>query len=118
MDPQGWDELTKEIIETVGVPMMQAVSDRCNLDLVTSAMKKGTVRGKAKTDANARAQHIIDLGKGFQVGVEGDTEQQLKMHNWRATVITASAAAMGHNAKNQTLLRNFPMAALGNGGAA
>lgn len=96
---------------------MQAVADRCNLELVASAMKKGTTRGKARTDANARAQHILDLGNGFQVGVEGEPDKQLKLHNWRATVITASAAAMGHNAKHQTLLKNFAFASAAfNGG--
>lgn len=107
-NPRGWDELNTEIIEKHGVPMMQAVADACNLELVKSAMKRGTVSGKARTDANARVQNILDLGKGYMVGVEGD--EALELHNYRATVITASAAAMRHNGKRNTLLRFMPVA--------
>lgn len=110
MDPQGWDELNKGIIETYGTQMMQQVSDACNLELVISAMKRGTKKGKARTDANARVKNILAVGKGYQVGVEGDEDQRLRLHSWRATVITASAAAMRHNAKTNALLRNLPRA--------
>lgn len=104
-NPAGWDELNTTIIRDHGVPMMQAVSDACNLELVASAMKRGMKRGKAKTDANARVRNILALGKGYSVGIEGD--ETLDLHNYRATVITASAAAMRHNGKRNTLLRNL-----------
>lgn len=107
---EGWDELNSKIIEEHGQKMMQRVADACNLELVLSALRRGTIRGKARTSAQERAENILDIGKGYQVGIEGDPDETLKLRNYRATVITASAAAMRHNAKRNTLLRNLHLA--------
>lgn len=108
INPAGWNQIVRSVINEHGVPMMQAVADQCNLELVKSAMARGTKRGKARTSAQSRAQHIVAIGKGYMVGIEGD--DPLTKHDYRATVITASAAAMRHNAKHQTLLKYFVMA--------
>ena len=104
---EGWDELREKIIVKHGVPMMQRVADACNLELVLSAMRRGMVRGKARTSAQARAENVLAIGKGYQVSVEGEPGEALKLRSYRATVITASAAAMRHNARRNTMLRNL-----------
>lgn len=108
INTSGWNRIVRDVINDHGVPMMQSVADACNYELVKSAMVRGTKRGKARTDANARVRNILAVGKGYMVGVEGD--DPLQKHDYRATVITASAAAMWHNAKHQTLLKYFVMA--------
>jgi hypothetical protein len=113
-NPEGWDQITKKVINEVGVPMMQKVADACNLELVLSAMKRGTVRGKARTSATARAQNVLAIGKGYAVGTEGS--ERLQKRDYRATVITASAAAMRHNGKRNTLIRNMHLAKWAFGG--
>ena len=110
-DPKGWDQLIKDIVDNEAVPAMQRVADRANLDLVASALRRGTVRGKARESSTARAEHITAVGKGFMVGTEGD--ESLEKHDYRATVITASAAAMNYNAAHHPLVRYFPLAYMG-----
>lgn len=74
----GWNKLAKEIVNTEGVKRMERVADACNEELGED---------------------------GFKVGVEGD--DTLQKHDRRMTVITATAAAIKHNAKHNTLIRNF-----------
>ncbi len=70
--------LTKQIIDTTGVEMMQKVADACNAEL-----------GE----------------EGYMVSVEGD--DPLDKRDYRATVITAPAHAIRHDRKHDTLLKNF-----------
>lgn len=71
--------LVKEIVESVCVPAMQQVADKCNAD--------------------------AGLDDGFRVSVEGD--DPLDKRDYRATVITATPQAIRHDRKHDTLLRNF-----------
>lgn len=71
--------ITKQVIDTVGVERMQKVADACNADL-------------GEPD-------------GYLVSIEGD--DPLDKRDYRATVITASAHAIRHDRKHDTLLRNF-----------
>ena len=104
----GWSELMRDVIDTVGVPKMQAVADACNADLVQSAIH--AVQGDSVTERmRSLKQEIGDVGKGFMVSTEGD--EPLTKRDYRATVITASAAAMRLNAKHNTLLQHFNEAA-------
>lgn len=80
MNRAGWNKLVKEIVETEGVERM----------------------GRVAAAANAAA----DLDDGYRVSVEGPGEQ-LSKHSYHATVITATAAAMVDNARNNTLVNNF-----------
>lgn len=104
-DPEGWDELVRATVEKELVPRAQKIMDACNLDLIASAIRSGGEK------QSGRAQAIIDVGKGFQAGTEGADEptprDSLNKHDYRATVITASAAAMYHNAKHQTLIMHL-----------
>ena len=82
------DRLVKETIDNVGVPMMETVADACNEEL-----------GKGFESSD----------KGFQAGTTGPGEQ-LSSRDYRATVITADAAAIIHNRRHNTLIRNLPKA--------
>lgn len=75
---KAWDSLVKEIIETEGVERMSRVADACNAELGED---------------------------GYKVSVEGD--DPLTKDDYRATVITATAHAMRHNAKHNTLIQNL-----------
>lgn len=74
--------LTKQIIDTTGVELMQKVADACNAEL-------------GQPD-------------GYRVSVEGD--DPLDKRDYRATVITASAEAIRADRKHDYLLRNFGVA--------
>lgn len=78
----GLNEITKNIIATEGVSRMKRVADACN------------------------AQDGLE--DGYRVSVEGS--KPLRKHDYRATVITATAQAMRKNAKNNTLVQNFHQA--------
>jgi hypothetical protein len=82
------DELNKLIIEVVDsecVPRMARVAAACNAGLE------------------------LDEGqKGYMISVEGD--EPLTKHSYRATCITAGAAAIIDNAHNNTLVQNFHVA--------
>lgn len=78
----GLDEITKNIIDTEGVRRMQRVADACNSD--------------------------DQLANGYRVSVEGS--KPLRKHDYRATVITATAQAMSANAKRNTLVKNLHQA--------
>lgn len=82
MDQDGWDALVKEVISTQGVPRMKRVADACN-----------------EQDG---------LDDGYRVSVEGP--EPLRQHDYRATVITATGAAIRKNARNNTLIKNFHQA--------
>ena len=71
--------ITKQAIDEIGVPMMQRLADKCNAEL-------------GERD-------------GYRVSVEGD--DPLTKRDYRATVITASIAAIRHDRKHDTLLRTF-----------
>lgn len=79
---EGWDALIKGVVETVGVSRMSAVA--------------------------AAANSSAGLDDGYRVSVEGD--DPLQQHDYRATVITATGAAMSDNMKNNTLVNNFHVA--------
>lgn len=73
--------LTKQIVDTTVVELMQKVADAGNAEL-----------GE----------------EGYLVSVEGD--DPLDKRDYRATVITASARAIRHDRKHDTLLRVFGVA--------
>lgn len=102
---EGWDKLVSDIVDKELEPRARKIMDRCNLDLIASAIRSGGNTQKG------RAQAIIDVGKGFQAGTEGADEptprDSLNKRDYRATVITASAAAMYHNAKHHTLIMHL-----------
>lgn len=81
---EGWLEIKKQIVESVLVPRMQRVAEASN------------------TEAG--------IEDGYRVGTEGDPEKQLRLHDWRSTVITATAEAMVDSARNNTLVNNFHLA--------
>jgi galactose-1-phosphate uridylyltransferase len=114
-----WDDIVKEVVEKELEPRARKIADSCNLDLVQSAMRKrnrnpGGIIHDAR-DVNAMAdnpaQRIVDLGKGFVAGtekVDGPNKgEPLQKHDYRATVITGSAAAMRHNAKHHTMEKHL-----------
>ena len=82
---EGWNDVVREIIDTTAVPMAQDIADACNQE----------VRGVPTTIGHAH----------FMAGTEGD--ESLALHDYRATVITATAYAMRQNAKYNTLIRNM-----------
>ncbi len=102
---EGWDKLVSDIVDKELEPRARKIMDACNLDLIASAIRRGGDK------QSGRAQAIIDVGKGFQAGTEGADEPTprdvLNKHDYRATVITASAAAMYHNAKHHTLIMHM-----------
>ena len=79
---KAYNEIAKQAIDTIGVPMMQKVADACNAELA----------GRGKPE-------------GYMVSVEGD--DPLDKRDYRATVITATADAIRHDRKHDSLLRNF-----------
>jgi hypothetical protein len=86
----GWDEVVGEIIHTVAVPMAQSIADACNIE----------------------ARELADPPPGkdhYMVSVQG--EGALRMRDYHATVITATAVAMRQNAKHNLLVRNLHRAA-------
>jgi hypothetical protein len=85
-DESGWDDIAKEVILTSGVPRMQRVADACNAADITE-------------------------GVGYQVSVEGIESKELGQRDYRVTVITATNQAMKHNAEENTLVKNFYLAA-------
>lgn len=108
-DPEGWDQIVREVVSKELEPRAQKIMDRCNRELIESAIRRGGEK------QSGRAQAILDVGKGFQAGTEGADEptprDALHKHDYRATVITASAAAMYHNAKHHTLIMHMNEAA-------
>ena len=84
----GWNALVKEIIATEGVARMERVAAACN-----------------------EADGIED---GYRVSTEG-SGTHLQKHDFRATVITATAEAQALNASRSTLERNFYLANDGGG---
>lgn len=81
----GWAALAKEIIATEGVKRMERVADACNV------------------------QDDVSDEDGYRVSVEG-SGPHLQKHDFRATVITATAEAMALNASRNTLIKNFHLA--------
>lgn len=77
----GWDALVRGIVETDGVARMKRVA----------------------AAANAAGDYTDD---DYRVSVEGPGAH-LSKHSYRATVITATAAAMWDNAENNTLVNQF-----------
>lgn len=78
----GLDEIVKNIIATEGVTRMRRVANACNSD--------------------------DGLSDGYRVSVEGS--KPLQKHDYRATVITATARAMAANARRNTLVKNLHQA--------
>lgn len=81
----GWNALAKEVIAKEGVKRMERVAAACN------------------------AQDDVSDEDGYRVSTEGSGEQ-LQKHDYRVTVITATAEAMIRNARNGTLIKNFYLA--------
>lgn len=77
--------LIKHIVDTQAVPRMERVAHACNAEL-------GAMPGQ----------------KGYMVSIQGD--KPLTKHDYRATVITASAKAIYHNAKTNALVKLFHLA--------
>lgn len=86
-DEDGWNDVVKEIITESGVPRMQRVADACN------------------------ASDELTDGEGYAVSVVGPEGKQLDQHDYRVTVITKTNQAMRQNARENTLLKNFHLAA-------
>lgn len=86
---RGWNEVVEHVIDTEGVKRMKRVADACNAALVAD-------------------KHDTSHGEGFKVSTEGD--DPLTKRNYRATVITATAPAMAHNAKHNTLVKSLHLA--------
>lgn len=84
MHAEGWDEITSQVVNSLGVELMQRVADACNGD-------EGLGDG------------------GFMVSTEGS--KPLQKRSYRATVITVTEDAQRANAKNNTLVNNFHLAA-------
>lgn len=80
---EAWGGIVAEVIKTVGEPAMQRVA--------------------------AAANAADGLEDGYRVSSEG--AKSLGKRSFRATVITATAEAMAKNAKNNTLVNNFNLAA-------
>lgn len=82
-EADGWDEIVKGVINTVGVERMTRVAEACN-------QSEGLGDG------------------GFMASVEGS--RPLQKRDYRATVITVTEDAKRANAKNNTLVNNFYLA--------
>lgn len=82
LNRRAMNELVTHVIDTQGVAMMQRVADACNAEL-------------GEPD-------------GYMVSTMGDNP--LDKRDYRATCITASAHAITHDRKHDTLLRNFGVA--------
>ena len=78
---KAWDEIARHIIKTEGRRRMQRVADAAN-------------------------SHLDE--PGYLVSDEGD--DPLNKRDYTATVITATAEAQADNARNNTLIREFPKA--------
>jgi hypothetical protein len=83
-----WNKMVKDIVDTECVKRMHRVADACNAGLPLSE--------KAESPAN------------YMVSVQGD--KPLSKRGYRATVITATGAAMRDNASNNTLVHNLHLA--------
>lgn len=73
------NSIVTEIIDTFGVPAMQKLADKCNAD--------------------------AGIEDGYRVSIEGD--KTLDKHDYRATVITATAEAITADRTHDYLLKNF-----------
>lgn len=82
LDEEAFKKLAEEIVQEHGVPRMKRVAEACNSQ--------------------------AGLEDDYRVSTEGEG-QHLNVKD-RATVITATAAAMDDNAKNNRLLQNFHLA--------
>ena len=76
----GWDQLAKEIVNEHIEPAMKRLAQRCN-----------TIEG---------------IDDGYRSGEEGPGTH-LAQHDYRSTVITATAEAQALNAEHNTLEREF-----------
>lgn len=79
------DDLAKQAIDKIGVPIMEGVADACNAEVGEADLPEGK--------------------KHFMVSVEGDSS--LTRRDYRATVIAVTPYAKRHNAKHNTLVRNL-----------
>lgn len=86
-----WGELVSEVVDNECVPRAEAIAAACNADSTSAGDHQDT------TTEDERA--------GYRVGTEGS--KQLEDHSYRATVITATNAAMADNARNNRLVNNF-----------
>lgn len=85
LDKEALQALIIEIVDSECVPRMHRVADACNAGLTWGPGQKG-----------------------YMVSVEGD--KPLTKHSYRATCITAGAAAIRDNAASNSLVRNFHLA--------
>ncbi|OYN80422.1 hypothetical protein [Mycolicibacterium sphagni] len=77
-----WSELVAEVVKTEGVRRAEAIADACN-------------SGSGLGDG------------GYKAGTEGDPSKVLQKGGFRATVITATDAAMADNAAHNRLVQNL-----------
>lgn len=84
LDKDALNALIIQVVDETCVPAMGRVAAACNAGIETHG------------------------GKGYMVSTEGD--KPLTKHSYRATCITAGAAAILDNAAHNTLVHNFHLA--------
>ena len=98
----GWQEIEKGVVERWAKPVAEKIAESCN-EQSASAEHPGYFNGMPTTDEEKR---------GYRAGTEteGRTGWQLHKRNYRATVITATEAAMADNARHERLVNNLHVA--------
>ncbi len=81
----GWDEVARHVVRTEARPRMERVAEACNAELDPD----GTQDGYKTSD---------------------DGDQPRRKRDYSATAITAEQEAIRHNAKHNTLIKNFHLA--------
>ena len=87
---QAWNDLARDVVERWARPAAEKIAAACN-------------------EESANAEHPVrttdEEKRGYRAGTEGPSKT-LKKGVWRATVITATNAAMADNARHNRLVNH------------
>lgn len=88
---KGWNGLVAEVVDKDLVPRAEVIAAACNDESESSSDHKDSTSTEER--------------RGYRAGTEGS--KTLEDHSYRATVITATYAAMADNARNNRLVNNL-----------